>query len=100
MKQRVLAAALTATLALGSVAPAMADGAASTRNILLLGGAASVLVTAYNHKLRAKRAAQQQVARRQEAYRDWFYHKYGYYPTYNQFETWYFQTYGVKPDQG
>lgn len=98
MKQRLLAAALTAALAAGAVAPALADGAASTRNIILFGTAAGVLITNYNHKVRTKRAEQQQVSRRQEAYRDWFYHKYGYYPTYEQFKQWYLQTYGVNPE--
>ena len=98
MKQRFLAAALTLALASGSAAPALADGAASVRNLILLGTAAGVLVTNYNHKLRAKRAEQKQVTRRQSAYRDWFYHKYGYYPTYDQFKQWYVQTYGVNPE--
>lgn len=98
MKQRLLAAALTAALAGGTIAPALADGAASTRNIILLGTAAGVLITNYNHKAREKRAQQQEVTRRQEAYRDWFYHKYNYYPTYDQFKQWYLQTYGVNPE--
>lgn len=98
MKQRVLAAALAAALSVGMAAPALADGAASTRNIILLGTAAGILITNYNHKVREKRAQQQEVTRRQEAYRDWFYHKYGYYPTYDQFKQWYLQTYGVNPE--
>ncbi|MDE2481694.1 MAG: hypothetical protein KGN02_05855 [bacterium] len=98
MKQRVMAAALAAALSVGMAAPALADGAASTRNIILLGTAAGILVTNYNHKVREKRAQQQEVTRRQEAYRDWFYHKYGYYPTYDQFKQWYLQTYGVNPE--
>lgn len=98
MKQRVLAAALTVALAGASIAPALADGAASTRNIIVFGTAAAVLITNYNHKVREKRAEQQEVTRRQEAYRDWFYHKYNYYPTYDQFKQWYLQTYGVNPE--
>lgn len=99
MKQRVLAAALIAAMALGAAAPALADGAASTRNIILFGTAAGVLITNYNHKVREKRAEQRQVQRRQSAYRDWYYKKYGYYPTQAQFDQWYKQTYGVTPDQ-
>ncbi|MDQ2866256.1 MAG: hypothetical protein M3R51_08515 [Candidatus Eremiobacteraeota bacterium] len=98
MNQRLLAATLTIALAGGSIAPALADGAASTRNIIVLGTAAGIAVTNYNHKLRAKRAEEQAVTRRQEAYRDWFYHKYNYYPTYDQFKQWYLQTYGVNPE--
>jgi hypothetical protein len=104
MKQRLLAAvgmaALWAGIALGASAPALADGAASTRNIIILGAAtASIpLVVNYNHKVRAKRAEQQEVARRQDAYRDWFYHKYNYYPTDDQFKQWYVQTYGSSPN--
>lgn len=98
MKQRVIALALTAALSAGSFAPALADGVTSTRNIILLGAAAGFFVTSYNHKLRAKRAQQQVVTRRQSAYRDWFYHKYNYYPTYDQFKAWYTKTYGVNPE--
>src|ERR1700722_7397292 len=54
MRHRILAAALTAALAVGTYAPALADGAASTRNIILLGTATGLLVTNYNHKVRAK----------------------------------------------
>jgi hypothetical protein len=103
MKQRVLAAvgmaALWAGISLSAYAPALADGAASTRNIIILGAAtASIpLVVNYNHKVREKRAEQQEVARRQDAYRDWFYHKYNYYPTDQQFNQWYVQTYGSSP---
>ncbi len=97
MKQKLLAAALTLALAGGAVAPALANGAASTRNIILLGAAAGVLITNYNHKVRAKRLEMQETTRRQTAYRTWFYQKYGYYPTYDQFKKWYYQTYGVDP---
>ena len=98
MKQRVLAAVATGVLAASAWAPAFADGAASTRNILILGAAATIGVINYNHKVREKRAEEQEVYRRQDAYRDWFYHKYGYYPTYDQFKGWYMQTYGKDPD--
>jgi hypothetical protein len=102
MKQRVLAAALAAAMGLGMTAPALADGAASTRNIILFGAAgaaAGFFITNYNHKVREKRDQQREVQRRQSAYRDWFYKKYGYYPTQQQFEQWYKQTYGVSPGQ-
>lgn len=99
MKHRLLAAALAAAIGLGAWAPALADGKASTRNIILLGGAAAVLIPNYNHKVREKRAEQHQVERRQSAYREWYYKKYGYYPTQEQFDQWYKQTYGVNPSQ-
>jgi hypothetical protein len=103
---RAVVAALVAATALSfagsafaKAAPALADGAASTRNILLVTAAASVpLVVNYNHKARAARAQRQEVTRRQDAYRDWFYHKYGYYPTYEQFKQWYVQTYNTNPE--
>lgn len=97
IKQKVLAVALASVMSLGVAAPAFANGAASTRNILLGGAAAAILVTNYNHKVRAKRAEQREVTRRQSAYRQWYYHKYGYYPTDDQLRRWYFQTYGVYP---
>ncbi len=98
MRHRIVAAALTAALAAGTYAPALADGAASTRNIILLGTASAIVIVNYNKKVREKRAEEQEVARRQQAYRDWFYHKYNYYPTEDQFKQWYVQTYGTNPD--
>jgi len=65
MNKTLTAAALAATMTFGAVAPALADGAASTRNIILGGAAAAVLVTNYNHKVRQKRAEQQAAARAQ-----------------------------------
>ena len=98
MKRRLLAAALAAAMSLGTMGPALADGKASTRNIFVLVGAAAVmLVTNYNHKVREKRAEQRAVKRRQSAYSDWFYKTYGYYPTQQQFDQWYKQTYGANP---
>jgi len=43
MKKMLTAAALAATMTFGAIAPALADGAASTRNIILGGAAAAVL---------------------------------------------------------
>ena len=98
MKLRIVTTgALTAALALGSMFPALADGAASTRNIILGGAAAAIGVTNYNHKKRIKQQEMQEQARRQQAYRDWYYKKYGEYPTDQQFRDWYTRTYGVKP---
>lgn len=99
MKRRLLAAAMAATIGLGATAPALADGKASTRNIILFGAAAGILIPNYNHKLREKRSQQHELDRRQSAYREWYYKKYGYYPTQQQVEEWYKQTYGVKPEQ-
>lgn len=102
MKQpQVLAAALTAALAASAVAPAFADGSGSTNTIIFASAAAvgSIpLVVNYNHKVREKRAEQQEVTRRQDAYREWFYQKYGYYPTYDQVKQWYVQTYKTEPE--
>jgi hypothetical protein len=97
MKHKLLATALTAAISLGTLAPALADGAASTRNIILGGAAAAVLVTNYNHKKRIKQAELREQARRQSAFRSWFYRKYGYYPTEAQYKQWYWRTYGQNP---
>ena len=94
----MLAAVLTVAMTCGAVAPALADGAASTRNIIILGTAAGFVIYNYARKTRKKHEEQEEVARRQTAYRQWFYQKNGYYPTYDQFKSWYFQTYGVNPD--
>lgn len=98
MKQRALATVLVAALAAGATAPALADGAASTRNIILFGSAATVFTVNYVKKVREKRDEQKEVSRRQDAYRDWFYHKNGYYPTYDQFKEWYVETYKANPE--
>src|SRR5580704_14934518 len=97
-RPQALAAALTAALASSLAAPALA---VSTNTVILVTAAAAAsvpLVVNYNHKVREKRAEQQEVTRRQDAYRDWFYHKYGYYPTYDQFKQWYVQTYNTSPE--
>ncbi|MBV8722981.1 MAG: hypothetical protein JO277_12570 [Candidatus Eremiobacteraeota bacterium] len=98
MKQRALATVLVAALTVGATAPALADGAASTRNIILFSAAATVFTVNYVKKVRQKRQEQKEVSRRQDAYRDWFYHKYNYYPTYDQFKQWYVQTYNTSPE--
>lgn len=84
MKNTLIAATLAAMLAAGPLAsPALANGAASTRNIIIGAGAAygaGVLVTNYNHKKRLKREEEAARARRQAAYRAHFYRIHGYYP--------------------
>lgn len=82
MKQKLLAAALMAGIGLSTFAPvtALADGKASTRNIVILGTGAAILNANYIHKVRQKRAERAARARRQAAYRAWYYRKYGRYP--------------------
>ncbi|GAC1407831.1 MAG: hypothetical protein NVSMB64_15170 [Candidatus Velthaea sp.] len=91
------AGALTAAVTLGAIAPALADGAASTRNIILGGAAAAIGITNYNHKKHIKQQEMREQARRQAQYRSYFYNKYGYYPSQEQFRDWYYRTYGVYP---
>jgi hypothetical protein len=98
MTKRTLAAGvLAASMTFGAVAPAFADGAASTRNILIGGAAAAILVTNYNHKVRAKREENREQSRRQASYRSYFYQRHGYYPSEAQYHNWYYRTYGVTP---
>jgi len=87
------AGALAATMTFGAVAPALANGAASTRNILVGGAAAAVLITNYNHKVRQKREEQREASRRQASYRQWYYRHYGRYPTDQQVHDWYYAHY-------
>jgi hypothetical protein len=89
----VLAAAVT----VGTMAPAFADGAASTRNIIIGGAAAALTIVNWNRKKRAKQQEAREQTRRQAQYRSYFYNKYGYYPSDDQFRDWYFRTYGVNP---
>ena len=93
------AALLAVALSLGSVAtPVLADGLDSTRNIItVLGAAAAVGITNYNHKKRIKNNEQQEEQRRQSEYRDWYYNKYGYYPSQHRVDVWYYRHYGVRP---
>jgi hypothetical protein len=100
MKKIILASALAATIGAGPLAgPALANGAASTRNILILGAgaAAAIGVTNYNHKKKASAGAQQESQRRQAAYKAYFYHQNGYYPTAQEVHDWYLKTYGSEP---
>ena len=98
MNSKMLAAgALAATMTFGAISPALADGAASTRNIILGGAAAAVLITNYNHKVRQKREENREQARRQASYRSYFYHRYGYYPSEAQYRDWYYRSYGTYP---
>ena len=99
MNKLLLTGALAGAIAVGPLAgPAFADPAASTRNILIgIGAAAAVGITNYNHKKRIKQNERKEQARRQASYRAYFYHKYGYYPTDQQFHDWYVRTYGVQP---
>ena len=91
------AGALCAAIAFGSAAPALADGAASTRNILIGVAAAAIGLSNWNNKRHIKQQEQQEQGRRQQAYREWYYKKYGRYPTEHEFNEWYVKTYGVQP---
>ena len=72
---RILAGVTLAAVTLLAVpaAPARADGAASTRNILLLGAAATYLIVQHNRQVHAKYAAdaQRQAATAQQANDAW-----------------------------
>jgi hypothetical protein len=91
------ASALAAAVTLSSMAPAFADGAASTRNILIGGAAAAIGIVNWSKKRRVKQEELREQARRQAQYRSYFYNKYGSYPNNDQFRDWYFRTYGVNP---
>jgi hypothetical protein len=93
----ITASALAAAITVSSMAPAFADGAASTRNIIIGGAAAAFTLVNWSKKHRAKQEEQREQARRQAQYRSYFYNKYGYYPSNDQFRDWYFRTYGVNP---
>lgn len=93
----VTAGALCAAIAFGSAAPALADGSASTRNILIGIGAAAIAITNWNNKRHIKQEEMHEQGRRQQAYREWYYKKYGHYPSETEFRDWYLKTYGVPP---
>jgi hypothetical protein len=91
------ASALAAAIAASTIAPAFADGAASTRNIIVGGAAAALGLSNLTRKKKLKQEEQREQARRQANYRSYFYNRYGYYPNQQQFSDWYFRTYGVRP---
>jgi len=100
MTKRIATAAFAAAMAAGPCAsPALADGAASTRNIAtgIAAIGAAVGIPALNHRKRAKRQEAEESARRQASYKAWFYQQYGYYPTPEQVHDWYVKSYGVAP---
>jgi hypothetical protein len=69
LQQALASLALAGTVALAMpAAPTYADGAASTRNIFLLGGAATYLIIQHNRKVHQKYAedAQRQAALEQQ----------------------------------
>jgi len=85
--------ALAATMTFAALTPALADGASSTRNIIIGGAAAAVVITNDNHKVRQKREEQREASRRQASYRQWFYRRYGRYPTDQEVNSWYYAHY-------
>ncbi|HEV3156821.1 MAG TPA: hypothetical protein VGZ00_05685 [Candidatus Baltobacteraceae bacterium] len=98
MKNKLIVSILAATLVWGATAaPALADNAASTRNIFIVGAAAAVGIINYNHNKHLRDKELEEQGRRQASYRSYFYHKFGYYPSEQQFRDWYFKTYGVYP---
>ena len=97
MRQRVLAAALAAVMGLGMTGPALARGKTGTRITAILTAAAAFVIPNYHRKLRERQEEVEQTKRRQSAYRDWYFKRYGYYPSETEFARWYKQTYGVNP---
>lgn len=99
MKRWIVTAVLAGAMATSpfAAAPALADVGTAVRNLVILGGAAAIGITNYNHKKRLKRQEQEEQARRQSSYKAYFYRKYGYYPTPQQVHDWYSRTYGVEP---
>jgi hypothetical protein len=91
----VTAAALAAVLTVGSVAPASADGVAAARNIIIGGAAAAAALVNWARKRHIKAEELREQSRRQAQYRSYYYTKYGYYPSPDQFRDWYYRTYGV-----
>ena len=92
-----MAGAFAATVRTSSAAPALADVNTVVRNLAVVGAAIAVFVSNYNHKKRIKREEMREQARRQTAYRTWYYEHYGYYPSNEQFQDWYLRRYRVNP---
>jgi hypothetical protein len=84
MTKRILATALATAVTIGPLA-----ASAGTRTTT------AVTFTAYNHKTHKQGKITAQ-SRRQASYRAYYYHKYGYNPTGQQFRDWYARTYGVQ----
>ena len=98
MKKIILASTLALATAAGPLAaPAQADGAFDAILLVGAGAAAAIGVTNYNHKKHVKAEEQQESQRRQAAYKAYFYHQNGYYPTTQEIHDWYLKTYGSEP---
>jgi len=99
LKRQLLVAAMALLIGVGATAsPALANGAASTRNIILSGIAAigaAIGINHARHRAQLDKQAQLETQRRQKSYKAYFFRKYGYYPTPHEVDDWYHQTYGV-----
>ena len=101
MRHKLTAALLTFALGTGAYAPALADGAASTRNIILGTAAAAALYFTIqnNNKNRASAAdiAQREQHRRLAQYRAWYRWRNNVAATNAQVRNWYYQQFGSYP---
>ena len=98
MSKRTVVAVLAAALTTCSLAtgPARANVVVDARNAVV--GGVHHIGTAIGSIGRKKpNPAREESARRQTAYKTWFYRKYGYYPTAGQVHDWYVRSYGVDP---
>jgi hypothetical protein len=102
MRTRLTAALLCFALGLGSAPPALADGAASTRNIILGAAAAAALYFTVSNNDRKKAESANDIRlreqrRRQAQYRAWYRWRNGSDPTNAQARQWYYNQFGESP---
>ena len=99
MSKRTVVAALGAALTVISLAPgaARADNPVVDARKAVVAGVHHIgtAIGSIGHK--KSNPEREESARRQTAYKAWFYRKYGYYPTPGQVHDWYVRSYGVDP---
>jgi hypothetical protein len=98
MSKRTVVAALAVAVTACAFAPgiARANVVVDARNAIV--GGVHHIGTAIGSIGRKKpNPAREESARRQTAYKAWFYRKYGYYPTPGQIHDWYLRSYGIDP---
>jgi len=101
MRKLITSATLALSLGAGSVTPILADGAASTRNIILGAAAAAALYFTVSNNNKKKADAnsirEREMQRRKAQYRAWYRWRNGNDPSVAQVRTWYYNQFGEYP---
>jgi hypothetical protein len=97
MSERTVVAALAVALTAAAFAPPAQANVVVDARKAVVGGIHHIgtAIGSIGHK--KDTPEREESARRQTAYKTWFYRKYGYYPTPQQVHEWYLRSYGIDP---